>query len=357
MSAYINGIGNISPQNTWQNNDFLSAVVSSRKNVLTCIEPDYASFIAPAQLRRMSRILKMGNAAAIIALQQANIKVPDGVITGTGYGCLEDTASFLNKITSLKETALNPTPFMQSTHNTIGSQIALLLQCQGYNQTYVHDSFAFEHSLLDALMFLEDTPDSRLLVGGVEEVTADSHEIKNRFGIYRQGDQNTTELLSGKQSGTIEGEGAAYFVLSGMQQNNSIARLEGVRTLYKPIPDEVISAIPEFLDSFGLQVKDIDLLILGKNGDFKTDVFADEVTNALFHQTPTAGFKHLSGEHCVASSFAAWLASEIVSSQSVPDVVRLRGNSNTINKVLIYNPYFCNHQSLILISGCRATSK
>jgi 3-oxoacyl-(acyl-carrier-protein) synthase len=96
----------------------------------------------------MSKILKMGVASGTLALREAGITAPDGIITGTGYGCLEDTGTFLTKMIEGRETALNPTPFIQSTHNTIGSQIALLLQCQGYNQTYTQRAFSFENVCL-----------------------------------------------------------------------------------------------------------------------------------------------------------------------------------------------------------------
>src|SRR5688572_30199929 len=134
MQVYIKGTGNISPQHTWGENLLLSSPLSYSGNRLGCIEPDYGQYIDLKHIRRMSRIIKMGVASAAMALQEAGISRPDGIITATGYGCLDDTAVFLNKMTELNEQALNPTPFIQSTHNTVGSQIALLLQCQGYNQ-------------------------------------------------------------------------------------------------------------------------------------------------------------------------------------------------------------------------------
>ena len=49
---------------------------------------------------------------------------------------------------------LTPTSFIQSTHNTVGGQIALGLECKGYNFTYVHASISFESALLDAQLQL-----------------------------------------------------------------------------------------------------------------------------------------------------------------------------------------------------------
>ena len=164
MATYINGVGAISPQKTWGDEGvLLSAPVDYPNNYLSCIEPDYTQYIDPKYLRRMSRILKMGVTASIMALKEAEITIPDGIITGTGYGCLEDTGIFLRKMVEQNEQALNPTPFIQSTHNTIGSQIALLLTCRGYNQTYTQEAFSFENSLLDASLQLSENPDQNLL--------------------------------------------------------------------------------------------------------------------------------------------------------------------------------------------------
>src|SRR6186713_3358632 len=186
MSVYIKGMGNISPQKTWDENGLLDQPLAYMGDKLSCHEPDYSSYIDPKQLRRMSRIIKMGVAAGSMALKQSGISVPNGIITGTAYGCLDDTGIFLNRMIENKEYALNPTPFIQSTHNTIGSQIALLLQCQGYNQTYTQGGFSFENALLDAMLLLKEDPQKHLLAGGVDETTPASHKIRSRFGLFRK---------------------------------------------------------------------------------------------------------------------------------------------------------------------------
>jgi 3-oxoacyl-(acyl-carrier-protein) synthase len=182
MPVYIKGMGNISPQKTWGDDQLLAKPSDYSGSKLSCIEPDYAQFMDVKQLRRMSRIIKMGVAAGTMALREAGINTPDGIITGTSFGCLEDTGVFLTKLIENKEFALNPTPFIQSTHNTIGSQIALLLQCQGYNQTYTQRAFSFEHALLDAVLELKDNPQQHILVGGVDEIILIATLFKNVLG-------------------------------------------------------------------------------------------------------------------------------------------------------------------------------
>ncbi|HPH45738.1 MAG TPA: beta-ketoacyl synthase N-terminal-like domain-containing protein, partial [Chryseolinea sp.] len=224
MTLYIKGMGNISPQKTW-GEESLFTPVAYNGDRLKCVEPEYSQWIDPRQLRRMSRVIKMGVAAGSMALKDAGIPVPQGIITGTGYGCLDDTGIFLTKLVENQEQALNPTPFIQSTHNTIGSQIALLLQCQDYNQTYAHDAFSFESALLDAMLQLIETPDRKILIGGVDEITDTSHAIQKRFGFFSKS-ENSLELFSNPSGGTLNGEGSAFFVLSGKKEEKDKVGIE-----------------------------------------------------------------------------------------------------------------------------------
>ena len=106
---------------------------------LSANEPDYKSIITNAALRRrMSRIIKMGVACGLECISTLPSEKVHAIITATGLGCLADTEKFLNTIIENKEQLLNPTPFIQSTFNTIGAQIALLRQIHAYNMTYVH---------------------------------------------------------------------------------------------------------------------------------------------------------------------------------------------------------------------------
>ena len=77
MSAYIKGMGNISPQKTWDENGLLNQPLAYMGDKLSCHEPDYSKFIDIKQLRRMSRIIKMGVAAGSMALKQAGMKQND----------------------------------------------------------------------------------------------------------------------------------------------------------------------------------------------------------------------------------------------------------------------------------------
>jgi 3-oxoacyl-[acyl-carrier-protein] synthase II len=351
MAVYIKGIGNISPQKTRGGGTLLSEPCNYKSDRLSCLEPDYAQYIDPRSLRRMSRIIRMGVAASSMALKEAGIEVPDGINTGTSYGCLEDTETFLAKMWENKELALNPTPFIHSTHNTIGSQIALLIKCQGYNQTYTQRGFSFESALLDAILELNDFPTKSILAGGVDENTPTSHTLLKRFGIWRGTPASSIDLFNQRDDGTINGEGAAFFVFSGEKGNDDKVSIDSIATFYRPDQDALLKGITQFLESASLQARDIDMVLLGKCGDQKLDAATETISKTLFSSNRTGLFKHLCGEYPTASAFALWLGARMIQTQRIPDVVALN-DYRPLRTILIYNPYFGKYHSLILLRAC-----
>jgi 3-oxoacyl-[acyl-carrier-protein] synthase II len=166
MKIFIRSAACISPQKTFNDDGFLTAIVEYKGNRLQAIEPDYKEFIDPKQARRMSRLIKMGVAAAKKCLDDGYVEMPGAIITGTALGCMEDTVTFLTRIVELNEEMLPPTAFIQSTHNTVAAQIALMLKCHSYNQTFVHKGVSFENALFDAIMLLKEQDADNILVGG-----------------------------------------------------------------------------------------------------------------------------------------------------------------------------------------------
>src|SRR6478752_7380571 len=96
---------------------------------------DLSMHIPPMQLRRMSKIVRMGIAAALSCKAESPGVVPEAITVGTAWGCVQDTEQFLKKLVAQEEQMLTPTAFIQSTHNTVAGQIALITGCNGYNNT------------------------------------------------------------------------------------------------------------------------------------------------------------------------------------------------------------------------------
>ena len=353
MKVYIRSSACISPQNTFGNNTFLIDIVEYNGTRLQAIEPDYKAFANPKSLRRMSHIIKMGVAAAMECLKKGNTEMPGAIITGTAYGCLEDTVTFLTRTIELNEELLPPTAFIQSTHNTVAAQIALLLKCHQYNNTFVHKGISFESALLDATMLLTENEADNILVGGADEMTDASFTILSRLGLYKRCPISNLDLYSTNTRGSIGGEGAAFFLLTGKASEGNLAELMATRTLYKPASLEAIEKmVTAFLLENNLTIDDIDLVITGKSGDTAHDDIYAQLNQSLFNGTNLANYKHLCGEYPTSSAFALWLASNIIKNKIVPEAVIERIIKKSIpKKLLIYNHYQKKYHSLMLVSA------
>lgn len=353
MTLYIRATGNISPQKTFGHPPFLNEPVKYSGNRLTCVEPDYKSIIDVKLIRRMSRIIQMGVAAATECLQEADVTIPDAIVTGTAYGCLQDTGVFLSKMVEQNEELLTPTAFIQSTHNTIGAQIALMLQCNQYNNAFVHRGFSFESALLDGMMLLMENPDTNVLVGAVDEITDHSHLLLNRMGLYKQDSVSNMDLFIPGKKGTIAGEGASFFLLTDQPSANNYAKLDAITTFYKPDVKEIESNIQSFLSARSLDINDIDVIITGKNGDTKNDKIYAQLKQTVFNRSLLINYKNLSGEYPTSTAFALWLAVNIIKTTTIPAILQSSDNNQKpVKKILIYNHYQNIHHSLLLVSAC-----
>jgi 3-oxoacyl-[acyl-carrier-protein] synthase II len=352
MKTFIRATGNVSPQKTLGMGSFLQDLVVQTGNRLHCAEPDYLKYIDAKSIRRMSRIIKMGTAAALECLCEAGVKSPDAITMGTAYGCLEDTGVFLKKMVEQHEDMLTPTAFIQSTHNTIGAQIALLLQCHHYNNTFVHRGFSFESALLDAMMLLEENSMQTVLTGAADEITNASHAILSRFGLYKKEPIANTDLFVSQTKGTIAGEGAAFFLLGNQPSATDYAALDAVYTFYKPVGiAEVEEHITGLLQRQALSMADIDLLICGNNGNPGSDAVYHALDKTIFARHTPVYYKHLCGEYPTSTGFALWLAASVIKNRSLP-VALGRSSPQPIKRILLYNHYEDIHHSLMLVSAC-----
>ena len=132
---------------------------------------DIRKYVKPLEVRRMGKIMKSSLLSSLEALAQAGIETPDAIITGTAYGCMENSELLLEQIEEDGEEMLKPTYFMQSTHNTIGSNIAIKTHCHGYNVTYTQGGDSLKWAIHDAELLLKRGKVKNVLVGCHDEST------------------------------------------------------------------------------------------------------------------------------------------------------------------------------------------
>jgi 3-oxoacyl-(acyl-carrier-protein) synthase len=207
---YINGMGSISAQDNEE--IFDGSIIEYDRNIFPAIDPEYRKYIPAGSMRRMSKAVKMGISAAKMALDESRSSHPDAIITGTGQGCKQDTEKFLEEMIDRDEELLSPTSFIQSTHNTVGGQIALHLKCNSYNVTYTQNSGSLESAFIDAQLIFEEGQDPvTVLVGGVDEISPKITGFSYLDEQLKQSEIRNTRLYETRTSGTITSEGAHFF--------------------------------------------------------------------------------------------------------------------------------------------------
>lgn len=351
--TYINGLGCISAQETFDTIFLEKAEINENDTLFAVKPPIYKDFISPVAIRRMAKGVKNGIVASAIAMKEANVATVDAIITGTGMGCIEDSEKFLKAVIENKEEFLTPTSFIQSTHNTVGAQIALGLQCKAYNLTYVNASVSFESALLDAKMKIEEEEANAILVGGIDENADYTTSLFKLAGFIKKENEVPYKVLNSTSKGAVYGEGATFFVLENEKKSTTYAEVLDVEIINKLAVNEVESKCSAFLDANDLQVSDVDAIVLGFNGDVEFDAYYKILSENSFKNTPQVYYKQLSGEYNTASAFGLWVGAKIFKTQQVPKIIRVNNLEKPAYKtILLYNQYKGIDHSFILISKC-----
>jgi len=352
MDLYIKGIGCVSPQKTFEKDSFLEEGKSYSHNRLSCVEPDYAPYFDQRAMRRMSRIVKFSTAAALMALRDANLEKPAAISTGTGWGLLEESGKFLAAIIEAKEEVVSPTAFIQSTHNTVSANIAVIVGCHAHNNTFSHKNFSFESALVDAQLMITENNYENFLVGTYDETTDYSYGIMNRFHIFKNNPCNNLDTLLYENNGVIAGEGAAFFVLSKSKDINDYGIFKDSIQLHNETDiAEIQNRILSLLEKNNLSLAEIDIVVSGVCGDKKQDEISNNLNQNFFLHQTICQYKNLCGEYFTSSSFAFWLISKMMKTQSISPSTLIRDAKRIPKNILLFNAYN-NDFSIMLFQAC-----
>ncbi|GAO41181.1 beta-ketoacyl synthase chain length factor [Flavihumibacter petaseus] len=346
---YMKSASAVCAQDIFRKDTIPDTLATTGNNVLNLLEPDYRQYFSIMQLRRMSKLTKAGLVTAIEALRQSGIEKPEAIITGTGKGSLTDTEKFLKSIDEFEEGTLNPSPFIQSTYNSLNGLIGLHHDVDCYNTTYVHRGFSLEHAILDAILQIREHQISNALVGSFEEITTQHFTIKHKLGYWRKEKVAPESLFNTDASGSIAGEGTFFFTLSAAPEN-SLAEIRGLRLLFEPDHEAVAAAMKSLLTENQLTIEDVDVVVSGRNGDNRFDHYYDALESVSLNHTHITTFKNISGEFDTASGFALWMAASILKNQEIhPQALYRKGTTSTFRHLLIYNHFYGEQHALYLL--------
>lgn len=112
-------------------------------------DTDISTYLSAAESRRMTPQMRRIVVAAKRAMAESGITMPDAIVCATQWGCMLQSMRFLQDMIDSGEQQLKPTPFIQSTHNTVASQIAIMTGNHGYNATYAQGQQSLDCALAD----------------------------------------------------------------------------------------------------------------------------------------------------------------------------------------------------------------
>lgn len=332
MELYIHSTGIISGAGSDSRPDFLLQQQEAQDGRLFCVEPDYTPFIPPMQLRRMSKAVRIGIAASKLCMERAGVEKPDALSIGTAMGCLQDTEVFLNKMVEQDEQMLTPTAFIQSTHNTVSGQIALLAGCYGHNLTFVQRGHSFEHALINAQLYLDEHAGEQMLLGGIDELTDNSYKAFSTGGVY------TDDVMAG--------EGAAFFMASANKPSVKTVCIKDIHCFTTADTNVALEEASSFLGRNNVQA---DVFVSGVSG--VADEFYNKLHNEVFADAMQVKFKRLCGEYGTASSFALGMIVHAVQQGAFPEISVVKNSDSPVREIVLVNNiknyYACWHMQVV----------
>lgn len=291
--CFINSIAQVSCQKPLSD-EWLESPRRYDEDYVRAIEPDIKGLITPGEARRMSKILKRAVATALNALSSSDVSQPDAIITGTGMGCMDNSERFLVDLSRFGESCLKPTLFMQSTHNTISSLVAIALGCHGYNNTYSHKALSAESALLDAWCQMRCGMIGNALVSAHDEVTP----FMRRVMKYSHPEYKTVSEVS------------ASVILTNSESPNNYCEITDIKLFYRPEIEDIAA---------NLSKTDDGVLLLGVNGNELNDVPYRKLIEALQYTPYTIQYKNIFGDNFSASALALIVGATILKRQSIPE--------------------------------------
>ena len=114
----------------------LDSISPSSRSFALPEDAELGKFVSAAEARRMTPQMRRVVATVRQAMADTGINMPDAIVCATQWGCMLQSMRFLQDMIDSDEQQLKPTPFIQSTHNTVASLIAIMTGNHGYNATY-----------------------------------------------------------------------------------------------------------------------------------------------------------------------------------------------------------------------------
>lgn len=264
-----------------------------------------AATLTSNQRRRFSRLIQM----ALLTARHSHRPDPAqrlAVAIGTGMGCLDTAALFIENLIAKDEREPMPAQFPNSVHNAAAAQVAIDQGARGLNSAPTCGDISFECALWQGISQLANGEADCVLTGAVDELNKYILGIGQRWGIWKEQIR--------------PGEGAMIASLMRADAASApLARVTAVRLgrWRKPFDAEreadwIMSAV---------ELKDVDVILSGAGGWLELEekyavvaaTLAARAGRPLEHQA----YKQHCGEFSSASAFGFSIAVELARTRRV----------------------------------------
>lgn len=308
MKIYVQAANQISLQEplseSWIDNPVVHTEPFCRS-----IDPDFKPYVSPIEGRRMGKLMKRTLATSFKTLRDCEVSQPDAIITGTGLGSVESTEAFLLDMCQHGEELLKPTHFMQSTHNTIGSLVAIQTKSHGYNSTYSHKQISFDSALYDAWLQMKAGEIGNALVLGQDATTERYYHLLELAGYVGNGMKGTC------------GEASMAALLRSEENMPSASKplceILGVKLLHRPSETDWQRA----LDNLPLD-KEV-VVMTGRNGQAENDALYENWLSQFMPEVKTIEYKQWFGECFSASALGFYAAAQLIAAGRYEQILLL----------------------------------
>ena len=311
-----------------------------QEELVQAVNPVFRDYMAPNEARRMGNLMKRALTTTLKVLADTGIEHPDAIITGTSLGSLDYTDRLLNSLTDNGEEALSPTYFMQSTHNTVGSALAIYTKTKGYNTTYSHGSISFDYTVLDAWMQMQLGHIDTALVGGHDEMIESYFLLLKKAGYV------------GVQGMVPCGEVSMSMMLTTHDTVDRLCEIAAIHICSCDTVDMLQQQLQTVLDHAGITLSDVSAVMTGINGNPANDKYYSDAIPVLFPDKPLLHYKHLFGENYTVSALGLYAAAHLLKKQSVPDFMydaASPSRCNDLQHILLLNSTGSDSYSFILL--------
>lgn len=298
--AIVTGLGVIAPEkNSISERAIQPPLPPDSVKVHACGPLTDAATLTPNQRRRLSRITQM----AILAARRSHTADPTkrlAVALGTGFGCLDEGAVFIENLVAKDEAEPMPTRFPGSVHNAPAGQVAIDLGATGLNSAPTMGEISFESALWQAMNQIANGAADEALAGAVDELNKYPLSIGKRWGFWNDR--------------TVPGEAAVVANLADVSSiKTPLARVTAVRLgrYRRPFAadreaDWIAAAV---------EVSEIDTIVIGAKGWPKLDAYYADVVAELSRRAGRPlqihTYKQDCGEFYSASAYGFSLAVDL----------------------------------------------